>query len=384
MEWGQRVVAAKQAELPSVVMLDSATVRGAVIALGLLDSTRGDPRANVKVFDVQVAAAETFIESIVLHDRVIIPKLHADYPALDIVSDMVGDVTQAAELPRNATEGIEAAAVRAFRASGFASPPLIAQLRRFAGVDADRLAWDRVMLSYYGGFEGLVRTDILDQALTLVDVPPLGELARVRLPEHLREMGDGLAAEDVALLWLTWRTFLYDQIALFLDVPYVPHPSRTAIWKAVNLQRLRPTAFHELPIDLLTDARLRVAAELHESASWQVYDITVPPLLGYALRVARSSDEVLPVILKLRSSSGARELRAVLKRLGDAAAAGADPGEVVAELRAFHTLAKTLAPQDPASPSPSNFQLTVTPRGAQPGNELVGSAPPNHGRPDDS
>lgn len=356
------------------VMIDNATLRGALIALGLLDSQRSKPDEPIKVFDVYVASAEVLIESLLLYDHLYVPKIHDDYPeTVARIQPLIGrELIQ--ELPFTPSEvtTIEQFAERDFAAWPLADDQLRHRLQEFVGVQASALGWqgkksnwDEVITGSYVVSNAALYTwheyvsTASDYAISQLDTV-LNQGQKQALEQFFRapylhgKMLD-LQLLDAAILWLTYRTCVYDCLSWVAGIPYVPHPHRAALWKAINLRRSQPAIFAQVPFDVLFDARMAVAEQVKQALEWQVYDLEIPPFFTYILSKSSTASEVLDTVMQMREQGDVKALRKVLGELS----ANLYEKDSVAKLlklkKQFENIKQELISQyqDPSSPKVS-------------------------------
>ena len=316
------------------VMIDNATLRGALIALGLLDSRHTEPNEPIKVFDVHVASAEVLIESMLLYDHIYVPKVHENYPKTveRIQSIIGGELIRELPLELSEVSAIEHFAEQDFAAWPLGDDHLRQRLQEFAGVQPSTLSWqgkksgwDEVLLGSYVKSHAALYTwheytsTVSDYAVNQLDAVLLkGQeqpLEKLFAAPYLHGKTLDLKLLDAASLWLTYRTCIYDCLSWVAGIPYVPHPQRAALWKAVNLRRSQPAIFAQVPFDVLLDARLSVAEQVKQAVGLQLYDLEIPPMFTYILSKSRSASEVLDTVMKVRQQRGVKALRKVLGEL---------------------------------------------------------------------
>jgi diguanylate cyclase (GGDEF)-like protein len=304
------------------VILDNGTIREALIALGLWVPHQYNSHESVKVFDSFVASAELVIESILLRDKILIPDLHSpDYNAVGILQSKIGGGL-IDSLPLNSTEldSVTKFAERDFSKWPLADAEVRRRLREFAGVEPSILSWDRWLMEYTYKFGGYYtwqahKTELVDQFINRYgDVPENDEL-EVRLFVSLGYDPPSPEQYDAVVLWLAFRTCLYDAIAWIAGLPYTPHPLRASLWKAINYRRSEPDMFRQLPADVLLDARMAIGEHVNEAVGTQIYDLDLPPFLAYILSKAKSREEILPLTIALRENPQVIALRNLLQKM---------------------------------------------------------------------
>jgi diguanylate cyclase (GGDEF)-like protein len=309
------------------VMLDNATVRGALIALGKWAPTGHSGEMPIKVYDSWVASTETLIESLLLHEGICVPRLHSEeYPdTVATLRSLVGsEVVREVPMSDQDASALLSWATEDFGRWPLADKQLLERLNEFAGTKAPLTRWDRWFLKSYSGASAMYdwecsRREILDLVVDPSDITAQGgdsrqsPLAAWLNPSDASRVS--LDSRDAAVLWLTYRTCMYDALSWVTAIPYVPHPQRAALWKAVNLRRSQPALFSNLPYDVLFDARMAVGKQVNETAGFELLDLEIPPFLTYVLAKSKKAADILSVTMDLRETPRIRALRAILREM---------------------------------------------------------------------
>jgi GGDEF domain-containing protein len=317
------------------IILDNATLRGALIALGIIDPPHAMDEPSIKVLDSYVACAELLIESILLHDHIYLPKIHAKgYPDVfhKMQSAVSGNIFIELPFTEQEIKDITQFAYEDFAAWPQAEDKLRKRLREFAGIEVPIASWDRWIQSRYNSASSYKTWEthlhsISDYYVTRVDtsladhVYPWSQHLKHSLSDEIEES----ERIEAAILWLTSRTCVYDCIAWVARIPYVPHPQRASLWKAINIRRSQPDVFNKLPYDVLFDARVAVGTRLHETfgktvgktVGTQLFDLSIPPFFTYVLSKSNSSSDILNVALDMRNNRGVRKLRNILNEISE-------------------------------------------------------------------
>ena len=308
------------------VIIDNATLRGALIALGLLAPPHAAPSEPIKIFDVHIASAEVLIESLLLYDHIYIPNIHQEYPnTVAQMQAVVGlDLIQELPLVQTQLKAIEKFAEQDFSSWPLAQGDLKIRLREFVGLEASLTQWDRWIFQQYSSVSAYYAWqsdtctvyDYVVNHLDVVDARHIQEVLYQRFPSY--HSAPQVEFWDAAVLWLTYRTCVYDCISWATGIPYVPHPQRAALWKAINIRRSQPAVFSQAPFDILFDARVTVGEQVNKALGIQLYDLDIPPFFTYVLAKSPSPLAVLNTVMELREE---RKIKALRTLLGNISAA---------------------------------------------------------------
>lgn len=309
------------------VILDNGTLKSALVALGLMDPPGND--MIIKVLDIHVASAEVLIESLLLHDHIYVPKVHAeDYPKTVAITQSAIGQSILEELPLTTTD---IKAINVFAESDFSSWPLanediLKRLRGFTGVENSVYSvskWDKwIYQTKYSGYSvpGWSYLKLAsDFRINHLDGQENSDAIKALLQKMLLREGKHSFKEteelDAMILWLVYRTILYDCISWLTGVPYTPHPQRASLWQAINLRRSNPILFRNLPEQALSKAREKVAGQINNSMGFHLYDVKIPPFFTYVLSKAASTSELLEITMNLRDDKRVRALRKTLQNI---------------------------------------------------------------------
>jgi diguanylate cyclase (GGDEF)-like protein len=308
---------------PGSVIIDHATLRGALIALGLSKPQHINNGERIRVLDSHVVAAESLIETLLLHEHIYVPRLHIEEfsQSVKTLQAIVGPAVLT-ELPLSDVQSrsIEDFAKKDYKLWTSSDDNAKARLREFAGVEVPVSRWDHwIFQRYLGGtiyhdFFHFIQ-EISDYRIAELDEQPNVRTleARIKLLQSKLRNQPTKEQLDAAVLWLTFRTSVYDCVSWCIGVPYVPHPQRASVWKAVNLRRSQPVLFRQLPYDILFDARLMVGNQVNETLGFHLFDLDIPPFFTYVLSKANHPSEILPMTIELRNHRGIRSLRRILQ-----------------------------------------------------------------------
>lgn len=350
-------------------MLDAGTVRTAAIALEAWSEP--DAPRSVKLYDSYIAAAEVLVESLLLHDHVVLPRLHerSYQDRLNGVLKLFGDdVVLEPGLSEHDTQRAVTMASEEFR-----SWPLFEQHARkafesFAGIGEPVEYWDWWAHAKYQrvGFSAYAKYSAKSYDFSVTEFPDHPDQSASALLESMASTGGrGSSTGDLRVLWLTYRTFVYDHIGWLLNVPYSPHPQRAALWKAVNLRRSQPALFSSLVVDALADARIAVANDLAQLSGVSFYDVSIPQFFSYILTEAGKLSNVPAVLAQLRQTPAVRSLRMVLGELTRAVADQRSVQEVQRLLRDLKTINLDIQPPHaPCSNVPIQLGSALVPLGS--------------------
>ena len=297
------------------IILDNGTARGALIALGIINPPYAMGEPSIKILDSHVACAELLVESILLHDHIYLPRVHTEgYPDVFYRMQSLLGKDLLLELPFEKPDirNIEQLAEEDFATWPLAEEKLRKRLREFSGIEVPLASWDRWIQARYCAGSGFTTWQDYLHVISDYYVKHL-DTASKRLSE--RFPSNQSEQIDAAVLWLTYRTCVYDWIAWAAGIPYVPHPQRASLWKAINIRRSQPEIFYELPYDVLFDARIAVGTRLNKAAGIQLFDLSIPPFFTYVLSKSKSTLDILNVALEVRSKREVRALRNTLKEI---------------------------------------------------------------------
>src|SRR5690349_19345056 len=163
---------------PGSVVLDNATIRGALTAFGVYVPPIANDKNSIRVRDIDLACAEVVVESLLLHDHIYIPKIHNDdYPDVHgIMLHVGGDVVREIVFTGAKLQSIIADAEKDFPIWPQRNESLRKRLREFSGAAVPISYWDRYILSRYNTASAYTAWkrylhEISDYHITRLDVP---------------------------------------------------------------------------------------------------------------------------------------------------------------------------------------------------------------------
>jgi hypothetical protein len=332
----------------NTVILDNATLRGALIAFGLLnEETNQNAAKPFRVFDSHIASAEVLIESLFLHDQILIPKLHdVDYPQITALAKKhFGDLFVELDLPSEHIKEIENVARRDFGKWNLADEQLKQTLREVVGVDSPITKWDKwIFAKYelanpYSGYKNDYCWYGYEQQIKdlLVDISSSSDsFANPNWRDELsKNFNSNWGKIDPIILWLTYRTHVYDILSWITEVPYVPHPHRSSLWKEINIRRSNRLLIENTPRDMLFDARIAIGNQINDSLGVGSFDLMIPPFFAYVIARANSKDDIFDITMELRDSASITALRNKLSSINGVIGAGGKTKEVLELKREF-------------------------------------------------
>jgi hypothetical protein len=309
------------------ILLDNSTIKSVFATLGLENESIKVGRGRSKHFYNNIASTELFFESIFLFDEIIIPRLHSDnYPnfAEILNKNFSTNIFKSYILESKLFETIEEQTFELLTSLSSYPNKIDSLLKKLKISNKPIDYWETWDAYYTSGYSDRYFAGYKFQKIELVDREvknSIGFKEDLTDPERIEWLLDTVnfnKKEDTMLfIWLVYKTKIYSEIGNYLEIPYLPNPSRNLVWSFVNSNSvIESNSFNHI-LDNISNPRLAIAEEWKKMGFPNHLDLKIPPFFSYILETTGSLDNIMYKALKMRETKKVKSLREYFVKLND-------------------------------------------------------------------